>query len=83
VPSTLGGVVDVRLVRHGDAKVSLTIRDHGAGLPDGFTTTASGGLGMKIVRALLSQCRATLAIETYSPGTGFVVELPLTEASSD
>lgn len=80
-PGDKGGVVDVRLVRTADASVTLTIRDHGTGLPNGFTTKASGGLGMKIVRALLGQCRATLEIVAHSPGTAFVVELPLTEAS--
>lgn len=81
-PGDRGGVVDVRLVRHGDVNVTLTIRDHGEGLPDGFTTNASGGLGMKIVRALVSQCRATLTIVSHEPGTEFVVELPLTDHGS-
>lgn len=81
-PGDSGGVVDVRLVRHGDVSVTLTIRDHGAGLPEALTTNASGGLGMKIVRALVSQCRATLTIVNHAPGTEFVVELPLTDHAS-
>lgn len=80
-PEESGGVVDVSLVRKGDASVILSIRDHGAGLPDGFTTSAGRGLGMKIVRALLGQCRATLAIRNHSPGTEFVVELPLGDSA--
>ena len=78
-PDNQGGAVDVLLVGQGGASVTLTIRDHGAGLPDGFATNSSGGLGMKIVRALVSQCRAALTIVHHAPGTEFVVELPLTD----
>lgn len=81
-PEESGGIVDVKLVRQGDASVILRIRDHGAGLPDGFTTSAGRGLGMKIVRALLGQCRATLAVRNHRPGTEFVVELPLGDHAS-
>lgn len=78
-PGAGEGVVDVRLDRQSDASVTLAIRDYGAGLPEGFKTSASGGLGMKIVRALLGQCRATLTIVNHAPGTEFVIELSLAD----
>ncbi len=80
-PTDSAGVVDVRLFRQGDASVTLSIRDQGAGLPEGFTTNAKG-VGMKIIRAMLGQCRGKLSVLNLAPGTEFVVELPLADNAS-
>ncbi len=46
------GLVSVSLRRHPEG-LTLSIRDDGAGLPDGFDPVRSGGLGLAIVRTLV------------------------------
>ncbi len=57
------GIVSVRFSRDG-----LTVTDNGVGLPQDFDMETSGGTGLLLVRALLSQLRGDLAIATPAGG---------------
>ena len=59
------------------ATIILSVRDDGLGLPAGFDADAAQGLGMKIVRVLVAQTGATLAIREHQPGSEFVIQIPL------
>ena len=59
------------------ATIILSVRDDGLGLPAGFDADAAEGLGMKIVRVLVAQTGATLAIREHQPGSEFVIQIPL------
>ena len=63
--------------RQKSATIILSVRDDGLGLPAGFDADAAEGLGMKIVRVLVAQTGATLAIREHQPGSEFVIEIPL------
>jgi two-component sensor histidine kinase len=83
-PGSLGSVV-VDFESPG-ALVRLSVSDRGVGLPDGFSPTASTGLGMRLVQALVRQLGGTFHVEPAPPGghgTSFVIEAPLKEASPD
>jgi two-component sensor histidine kinase len=71
------GRILVGLARSGADAVTLSVRDEGSGLPQGFDVERSGGLGMKIVVALVKQSGATLAVRHLRPGAEFVIEVPL------
>ena len=76
-PEGAGGVIAIRLARSGDKAISISVRDEGNGLPDGFDVEKTSGLGMTIIRAFLQQSGATLAVNRLRPGTEFLVEVPL------
>lgn len=68
------GVVRVRLVREAGGGLVLSVEDDGKGLDD--SESAIGGIGMKLIPALVQQAGATMTIE---PGQGahFVIRVPL------
>jgi two-component sensor histidine kinase len=70
-----GGTIWVTVARIGD-KLSISVRDEGAGLPPGFDRTKPKGLGMRIITAFVSQLDGTLEIHARHPGTEFVVTIP-------
>jgi PAS domain S-box-containing protein len=76
-PGDREGKVSVELHDHGD-RVVVCVSDNGVGLPEGFDPSAAGGLGMRIVTALVRQVRGTLSIESAEPGAEFVISVPLT-----
>jgi len=45
-------------------KASLSIADNGTGLPEGFDISLSGGLGFKLIEALISQIDGSLKIKS-------------------
>ena len=75
-PEGKPGHVTVRLTRADEETVRLSVRDEGAGLPTAFDIEGSGGLGLKIVRALLTQTGANLSIHRRQPGSEFVIDFP-------
>jgi len=77
-----GGRIWVRIARAGNDKAELSVRDEGAGLPDGFDPLSSKSLGMTIIAAFTQQLDGELEIKARSPGTEFVVILPLEERDS-
>jgi PAS domain S-box-containing protein len=76
-PGDREGKVTVELHDHGD-RVEVCVSDNGVGLPEGFDPSGAGGLGMRIVTALVRQVRGTLSIESSKPGAEFVISVPLT-----
>ncbi|WP_448204652.1 sensor histidine kinase [Azospirillum sp. sgz302134] len=53
----------------GDGELELTVRDHGVGMPDGFSIQKPGrSLGMTVVNSLARQISAELTVEDAAPG---------------
>jgi two-component sensor histidine kinase len=60
-----------------DDNLSISVRDEGGGLPDGFEMDKGKGLGARMVRALAEQLDATVAVVKHDPGVEFIVTAPL------
>lgn len=60
----------------GDARVVVSVRDRGKGLPESFHLK-NGGLGMTIVDAFVEQSGARLEIRHHPKGTEFLVSIAL------
>lgn len=77
-----GGTVEVRLANDGTA-LRVVVTDDGQGLPDGFSLEASTGLGLSIVRTLVTtELAGTLELARGSgdderPGTVVELVVPL------
>jgi two-component sensor histidine kinase len=56
--------------------LTLTVRDEGPGLPDGFNVGGAQTLGVKIIRALVEQMGASLTAKSAHPGAEIVVDIP-------
>jgi two-component sensor histidine kinase len=73
------GVIELVADRDGDDLV-VRVRDDGQGLPEGFDPEASDGLGLQIVRTLVtSELGGSLAMGTppgQASGTEVVLTLP-------
>ncbi|TFV92452.1 ATPase [Blastococcus sp. CT_GayMR20] len=72
------GSIELIAERTGDDLV-VRVRDNGRGLPEGFDPAGSDGLGLQIVRTLVtSELGGTLAMGTPTdqPGTEAVLRLP-------
>jgi two-component sensor histidine kinase len=69
--------VSVALKRQGDDAISLSVRDDGDGLPNGFDIKKSKGLGMKLVTALVSQTGGTIRAAHNQSGAEFIAVIPL------
>jgi two-component sensor histidine kinase len=70
--------------REGEIAISLTgdqdharlvVEDQGVGLPEGFAIDGNHGLGMRLIRAVLSQFGGTMTVEA-GPGARFIVDMP-------
>jgi two-component sensor histidine kinase len=73
-PNEATGTIRVELYSEDDA-VRVLIADDGCGLPDGFNSARSMGIGMRIVTALTRQIRASVSIVPQEPGAGFEIRL--------
>jgi two-component sensor histidine kinase len=78
-----GGIV-VSFDRATNEGYALSVSDDGAGLPEGFDPAAGGGLGMKVVSALVRQLNGKLLFGPAggSRGTRFTVLFPSADAGS-
>ncbi|MDQ2102741.1 sensor histidine kinase [Azospirillum isscasi] len=74
-PDGQAGRITVDL-RAGGGGLVLTVRDDGAGLPDGFALTRPSSLGLQIVTSLAAQIGGTFSM-TGSPGRGTEARLML------
>lgn len=74
-----GGPVNVELQQVNSETVSITVSDHGMGLPDGFEPKGSYGLGMRLITALTKQMHAVLDLPKRDRGAWFVLRVPLDE----
>jgi two-component sensor histidine kinase len=72
-----GGAITVRLEPEGENAALVAVSDEGMGLPSDFDPDTQGGFGMRIVRAFLQPTGATLAVHRKSPGTEFVMHVPI------
>ena len=70
------GKIWVTVAVAGDDKVSISVRDEGSGLPQGFDLDKPKGLGMRIVTSFVEQLNGTITIRHHTPGIEFVVILP-------
>jgi two-component sensor histidine kinase len=68
------GQIWVRFMRERDGLL-LSVCDSGGGLPEDIETRPGGGLGMKLVRSLVSQVQGEL-VSIGPPGTAFKITLP-------
>lgn len=64
-------------------RLRVELCDDGAGLPTDFDPEAGGGLGMRIIQALLRQIGARLQPLPQAAGTGWRIELPLATDSGN
>jgi two-component sensor histidine kinase len=71
-----GGKIWVTVAGSGGDKLSISVRDEGAGLPPGFDPAKPKGLGMRIITSFVKQLNGTLAIHAGNPGAEFVVTIP-------
>jgi two-component sensor histidine kinase len=76
-PADAPGEVYVRAVRD-DTTVTVSVRDHGRGLPESFHLK-NGGLGMTIVDAFVEQSGAQIEIKRLPQGTEFLVTVSVQE----
>jgi len=58
-------------------KLVLSVRDEGAGLPEGFDLHKAKGLGMRIVQTLATQLDAEVEARRHIKGAEFVVRVPI------
>jgi two-component sensor histidine kinase len=71
-----GGKIQVTIASVDEDRLSISVRDEGAGLPQGFDLARSKGLGMQIVTSFVKQLNGTIEIRHHRPGTEFVLILP-------
>ena len=71
-----GGKIWVTVARAGDDNFSLSVRDEGAGLPEGFDPDQAKGLGMRIINSFSKQLSASLTFRVHNPGTEFILTIP-------
>lgn len=75
-PEGQAGEVAVGFRVQPDGRKSLTVADHGRGLPEGYDVGRADTLGMKVVRAFIGQLKGKFRAEPNAPGARFVVDLP-------
>jgi two-component sensor histidine kinase len=60
-----------------DAKILVSVRDKGIGLPPNFESTSRKGLGMRLINAFAAQLGGKLEIRRHDPGVEFVLTFPI------
>jgi two-component sensor histidine kinase len=76
------GSIWVRLVRTRPNLVLISVRDEGAGLPEGFDPKLSKRLGSRLINALAKQLGAELTRPASPVGTNFTLLVPLDPAEA-
>jgi len=56
-----------------DAKILVSVRDRGKGLPANFDSNSHKGLGMKLINAFAEQLAGKLEIRGHDPGVEFIL----------
>jgi two-component sensor histidine kinase len=72
-----GGRVWVNIATTGVDGFSISVRDEGAGLPEGFQIEKRSGFGIRVVRALAEQLNASLDVVARQPGAEFILTAQL------
>jgi two-component sensor histidine kinase len=75
-PENEPGPISVTLERTRQS-IELRVADEGRGLPDDFQIGQSASLGMKVIASTATQLGGKLEIRRLSPGTEFVIQLPV------
>jgi PAS domain S-box-containing protein len=70
------GKIIVCCCRDPDGTIAIDVIDDGVGLPENFDTTADGGSGFKIMRALSESLGATLGFNSTSLGLAVRLRVP-------
>jgi len=71
-----GGKIRVTIAGAGDDAFSMSVRDFGAGLPEGYDPRKAKGLGMRIVNSFVRQLHGSVTVLARDPGAEFVVTIP-------
>ena len=72
------GLVWVNVTTSSDGSLfSISVRDEGNGLPEGFEIGDGKGLGTRMIRSLAEQLNASLAVVPHNPGVEFILTAPL------
>jgi two-component sensor histidine kinase len=66
----------IKVVRT-DAKILVSVRDKGTGLPANFEPSSQKGLGMRLVNAFAAQLGGELKINRHDPGAEFILTFPI------
>ncbi len=64
-------------VAQADAKISVSVRDKGVGLPPNFESTSRKGLGIRLINAFAEQLAGKLEIRRHDPGVEFILTFPI------
>ncbi len=72
-PQSAGGEIFIGVKPTGDAGISVTIADSGAGLPQGLDWRSANSVGMQIMRILTTQLGGTLELDARQ-GASFTLE---------
>jgi len=75
-PGRQDGTIRIAIAGMGKDRISISVRDEGAGLPEGFDLANPKGLGMRIVTSFVKQLDGTIEVRHHNPGSEFVVLLP-------
>ena len=71
-PDKPTGFVEVKVRRRDDGGVKLSVCDQGQGLPENWNSSSTKGLGMQLIRAMLSQIEGSMEVDSQN-GTCFTV----------
>lgn len=71
------GAVRVTFTQPSDGQGVLVVEDEGTALPVDFGDTAAHGLGMRLIRGLVTERGGALVVDREAPTTRLVVTLPL------
>ncbi|WP_194094110.1 sensor histidine kinase [Marivivens aquimaris] len=75
------GRISLNLEDDGDT-IHLTVADNGKGLPEGFDLEAGGGVGMQVVRSMVSQMEGKItAMRSDNGGARFDISFPRPSAA--
>lgn len=72
-PGQKKGNITFSLNEKEDNQVFLTIRDNGIGMSENLDKTDKNSLGLKLIRVLARQLKATYQYESYENGTLFIL----------
>jgi two-component sensor histidine kinase len=59
-----------------DGTLVISVSDDGVGLPEGFDPKKDGGLGFQVIRALIAEIGAELAVHSDDLGVTFMIVVP-------
>ncbi|HQO02359.1 MAG TPA: PAS domain S-box protein [Spirochaetota bacterium] len=76
-PGDREGTVTVSISKN-IARISITVKDNGIGIPEGFTISSSTGFGLKLINALVRQYNGTIDV-IREHGTEFAITIPAGE----